>query len=229
LFFVVAEGERTEYDYVTFLNREFGAEFRFRIDAPKRSILRNGLKPAEVVDEAVMAMATRDFDEVWALFDRDRHEGIPEAIRRAKKAGVEVALSNPAFELWLLLHFDAVPPDWRGSYNEILAKLRRVAQFAEYAKRGDKSLNEVRLQAMCDGQRDAVRRAKALVDGCAAGLCSGATGHATTCDPLKRWPSTDVWRLLTALGIAGSPSPAVTGQGAASGRPARSDRRSRTR
>ena len=98
---------------------------------PRASILQNGLKPAAVADEAIRAMATKDFDEVWALLDRDEHDGIPEAIRRAVKAGVEVAFSNPAFELVLLLHFDAVPPDWCGSYLDVVGKLRKAVRPTE--------------------------------------------------------------------------------------------------
>ncbi len=50
-------------------------------------------------------------DELWMLLDtdhciRDTHlGGFTEALRRASKAGVNVALSRPSFELWLLLHY----------------------------------------------------------------------------------------------------------------------------
>lgn len=201
LFFVAAEGERTEYDYLAFLNDEFGAEHRFRIDGPRLSIRRNGLKPAEVVNEAVRAAETGDFDGVWALFDRDQHAGISQAMRRAQEADVEVGFSHPAFELWLLLHFDAVPAGWRCTYPDVVGKLRRLPEFADYGIRGDKSLTHRRARCLLTGQAAAVKRAMALVDQCPAGSCSSVAGHTRRCSPLARCPSTDVWRLLVALGV----------------------------
>jgi hypothetical protein len=49
-------------------------------------------------------------DELWMLLDTDHcvqgaHlAGFVEALREAKRQGVNVALSKPSFELWLLLH-----------------------------------------------------------------------------------------------------------------------------
>lgn len=53
-------------------------------------------------------------DEFWILIDTDhrfegRHlTGSNEAIRQAQQAGIRVAVSNPCFELWLLLHHEPV-------------------------------------------------------------------------------------------------------------------------
>jgi hypothetical protein len=44
--------------------------------------------------------------EVWAIFDRDDHPKVNESITRAKQHNIQVAYSNPCFELWALLHFD---------------------------------------------------------------------------------------------------------------------------
>jgi hypothetical protein len=45
------------------------------------------------------------FDEVWCVFDVDEHHYLPEARQQAADNGIHVALSNPCFELWVLLHF----------------------------------------------------------------------------------------------------------------------------
>ncbi|MFG1879975.1 RloB family protein [Sphaerisporangium sp. NPDC049003] len=45
-----------------------------------------------------------DFDEVRAVFDVDEFD-ITEAVREAATSDVNVAVSNPCFEFWLLLHF----------------------------------------------------------------------------------------------------------------------------
>ncbi|MFY0603573.1 MAG: RloB domain-containing protein [Flavobacteriaceae bacterium] len=58
-----------------------------------------------------------DFN-VWCVFDRDKNIDeaqnvrsnieFDEAIAHAKRRGIKVAWSNDAFELWVLLHFEAV-------------------------------------------------------------------------------------------------------------------------
>jgi hypothetical protein len=42
---------------------------------------------------------------VWCVFDIDEHPLIPEAKDQARANGIELAISNPCFELWALLHF----------------------------------------------------------------------------------------------------------------------------
>lgn len=48
--------------------------------------------------------ADRDFDEIWCVFDTDDHEKLREAVNEAKQSDINVAVSNPCFELWLVLH-----------------------------------------------------------------------------------------------------------------------------
>ena len=45
------------------------------------------------------------FDSVWCVHDVDEHPHIHEAREMAAANGIELAISNPCFELWLLLHF----------------------------------------------------------------------------------------------------------------------------
>jgi hypothetical protein len=49
------------------------------------------------------------YDSVWATFDVDEHPHVSEALQMAKRNGVNVALSNPCFELWLILHLRDAP------------------------------------------------------------------------------------------------------------------------
>jgi RloB-like protein len=43
-------------------------------------------------------------DEVWAVFDRDKHDKYAEAVMLCENKGVRVARSNPCFEVWIILH-----------------------------------------------------------------------------------------------------------------------------
>jgi len=53
-------------------------------------------------------------DEFWVFLDtdhyiRDQHlPGMLDALSRARQSGFEIAVSNPCFELWLLLHHEDV-------------------------------------------------------------------------------------------------------------------------
>jgi hypothetical protein len=46
------------------------------------------------------------YDKIWAVFDRDAHPKYDEAVDLCTQSGVEVARSNPCFELWLILHLE---------------------------------------------------------------------------------------------------------------------------
>lgn len=64
-------------------------------------------------------------DEVWAVFDRDDYPSFNEAVRYCKGNGVQVARSNPCFELWLILHdADYDRPDGRHAVQKALRDLR---------------------------------------------------------------------------------------------------------
>jgi len=45
------------------------------------------------------------YDAVWCVFDVDEHPHIPDAKQQAQANAIRTAISNPCFELWLLIHF----------------------------------------------------------------------------------------------------------------------------
>ncbi|MCD4727615.1 MAG: RloB family protein, partial [Pirellulales bacterium] len=45
------------------------------------------------------------FDSVWCVFDIDDHPKVAEAKVTARDNNIDLAISNPCFEIWLLLHF----------------------------------------------------------------------------------------------------------------------------
>jgi hypothetical protein len=52
-----------------------------------------------------------EYDEAWCVTDVEApvpHDGLAAALKPARRYGVQVALTNPCFELWLLLHFKDV-------------------------------------------------------------------------------------------------------------------------
>ena len=72
-------------------------------------------------------------DEFWVFLDTDHHflannvAGTLAALQTARHVGFEIAVSNPCFELWLLLHHADVPPGTVfSSCHEVDQKLRAV-------------------------------------------------------------------------------------------------------
>jgi hypothetical protein len=62
------------------------------------------------------------YAEVWCVFDVDDHPHIQDARQQARDNGIKLAISNPCFELWIVLHFE----DQRKAIDR--AKLQRVCQ-----------------------------------------------------------------------------------------------------
>ncbi|MEO5338687.1 MAG: RloB family protein [Magnetospirillum sp. WYHS-4] len=61
------------------------------------------------------------YDEVWCVFDVDEHPRINDAVQLAVANGICLAVSNPCFELWLLLHFRESPgPRHRDDMKRLL-------------------------------------------------------------------------------------------------------------
>lgn len=226
--YVGCEGEKTEPDYLEYLNERFGrgdgSRTPFRIQPVFK---KNGLLPEQTV-EAVRAYAAED--EAWAIFDRDRHPRIEDTVEDAAASSVEVCLSHPSFDLWLLLHFQAFGGRQSGDNTNVVDKLRKAhPAYKRFDKNNDKSVQGPRRKALEGKEKDAVAHAKSLLAQCEYDACkasqaqyepvdrlspenpdhlpqsprkwSARSGHALDCPILDRDPSTDVWRLLRSLEI----------------------------
>jgi len=111
LILVVCEGTVTEPEYLDgFRRAERANTVRVHIKTPGGDPLALVEHAAGVAAEA-RERARREeddnqcYDEVWCVFDVDEHARLDEARRRARECGILLAVSNPCFELWLLLHF----------------------------------------------------------------------------------------------------------------------------
>lgn len=101
---VLCEGEVTEKDYFENLKAISRNE-----QVEVRNVWGTGEKPDVLVAHAkrvVSELELQEEDEVWVVCDVDDHKYLKEAIREAKKdPHIQMAISNPCFELWALLHF----------------------------------------------------------------------------------------------------------------------------
>ena len=101
-------------------------------------------------------------DEFWVFLDTDHHfsatnlPGTMEALRTAQQVGFEIAVSNPCFELWLLLHHaDVASGTVFSGCAEVEARLR--AALGQYNKTSIKA-GQFPLARV----PDAIRRARFL-------------------------------------------------------------------
>jgi len=111
VFLIVCEGEKTERNYFE------GLKKRGRIHPLNVEVFGPDLgnSPISIVKYAKELRDKRKneakrgkgvvYDQVWCVFDHDKHERLDEAIDKAKGNKIRVALSVPCFEFWYLLHF----------------------------------------------------------------------------------------------------------------------------
>ena len=110
-FLVFCEGARTEPNYLRALKQE--PEVRTRASlrfsqattgiSPPLSLVRAAVKAIDRAEEQ-----KDEIDEVWCLFDVEwpqNHPNLDQTVALAKRRNVQIAVSNPSFELWLSLHF----------------------------------------------------------------------------------------------------------------------------
>jgi RloB-like protein len=109
---IVCEGANTEPDYFEDCARHYGAgTVRLKV-LPAAGVPLTLVKTAIAEREDLLQKYRRNKDSfeacfrVWAVFDRDAHPHVAQAIALADQFGVDVAFSNPCFELWPLLHLE---------------------------------------------------------------------------------------------------------------------------
>jgi hypothetical protein len=164
---VVCGGTRTEPDYLDGMRRAY------RRASLKITVLSKARHPEGLVEHArsVSRRASEDFDEVWCVVDVDDFE-LAGAVASAADGRVLLAVSNPCFELWLLLHFDECKAHVDGAADAALRLRRHLPAY-------DKT--RLDFADFAAGVTDAVRRARTLDDGTQVG----------------RNPSSGVWKLVS--------------------------------
>jgi hypothetical protein len=155
---VFCEGERTEPEYLEALKRQPAVRDMAAVDL-RVETGNGGSVPRTLVSMAVDARhraieEEAEIDEFWCVFDVEwprNHPGLTDAIKRARQNRIWLAISNPCFELWLILHFRD-----QGAWldNDGACRLRRELDASK-----DKGLDAAKYMALSG---DAARRAAEL-------------------------------------------------------------------
>lgn len=182
-FLLLCEGEVTETDYFKDLARllrssliEVEVAREIRKD-PKRLVELANDRRALAKREARRANdSSLAYDEVWCVFDVDNHARLKEAINQASSLSIDLAISNPCFEIWILIHFQ---DQWAHITGD---------KVCEYVKRHipnyEKHLDLPKVKGKACG---AIKRAKQMEDRAASNGNHWAN------------PSSGVWRLVSNL------------------------------
>jgi hypothetical protein len=103
---IFCEGEASEPDYINALKRlpaiRDNTAINVEID-PGQGV------PLTLVKMAIERAAEDEVDECWCVFDVEwprHHPNLGQAIKLAEEHQIGLAISNPCFELWLILHLD---------------------------------------------------------------------------------------------------------------------------
>jgi RloB-like protein len=139
---------RTEPDYFE------GLKLLLRKASVTVKVRSEGIDPARLVKAAANYRDRHPdvFDDVWCIADADAFD-MSAAASAAKRPRVNLAVSNPCFELWLLLHHADCNAHC-GDYQDVVARLKR--HVAAY----DKTALDFRLFSA--GIGDAIVRAEKL-------------------------------------------------------------------
>ena len=135
---IVCEGDKTEPKYFESLRAEFKLGTVIVVEGGEW-----GSAPISVVDYALSRdervsrrRKTRQkgqtseppFGEVWCVFDVDQHESFHRAVDKARANGLELVVSNPAFEYWYLLHFKETDRPFADA-SEVISHSRSISQI----------------------------------------------------------------------------------------------------
>ena len=179
---VLTEGKRTEPGYLTRwarLNRH-----TVRLDLSDYGMTPDALvrRAREYVRRNPRSRRVdRDFDELWCVFDTDEHKKLAQAMEDARQSGIEVAVSNPCFELWLVLH---VQDQTAYVHRHDVQRLSNELDLTD-----GKHIADTAGDTLVEAFETAKQRAQAL-----------DARHARNDSPPRSNPSTDVWRLVDRFG-----------------------------
>ena len=103
IFRLHVEGKITERQYFRCVkSNEIHLDFAQTSGLDPKSLVRNAR--AELKRKERRRNTDPAFDELWCVFDVDQHHNLDETLSDARNSRINIAISNPCFELWLLLH-----------------------------------------------------------------------------------------------------------------------------
>jgi hypothetical protein len=131
---IVCEGEKTEPYYFRALKRELHLT-TLEVEVVGQ---KEGSAPINIINQAIeqrilrkkqaqTSISLAEYDKVWCVIDVEApkpHASLNRACDKGRANGLKLALSNPCFEFWYLLHFEKTGAPMQ-SNEELLKRLKR--------------------------------------------------------------------------------------------------------
>jgi RloB-like protein len=159
-FLIVCEGKQTEPNYFSGFQNELRAIAFLQIEG-------KGMVSLSLVKEAKkLKDEDGEYEEVWCVFDRDfksennNKQNFNEAIKLAQEHKINLAISNDAFELWFLLHYEYYSSTTHRS--DLITMLCDKKRLGTKYKKNSQDMYE----KLKEKQPDAIRNAKKLWNEC---------------------------------------------------------------
>jgi len=165
---IVCEGEKTEPNYFRALINDL------QLNTANIVIAKNiaGSSPGTVVDFALTEYRKeKEYDRVYCVFDKDRHESYDSALDKIRRARISkghlitATTSIPCFEFWLLLHFIYTTKQFDTGPGAICANV--ITDLKRYIPEYEKGDNEV-YELTKDRLDSAITNAKKVARHCDA-------------------------------------------------------------
>ena len=131
--YIICEGSETEVNYFRrFRTRYSNIDIR-PITSKHKSALHLVSHATDTIKQE--PYYPEDGDQIWCVFDRNgnTNEELQKAEAIATRCGYSIAFSNPAFELWYLLHFTNQQA-YISDVDALLAKLNTGDYMPKYNK-----------------------------------------------------------------------------------------------
>lgn len=174
LIVIASEGKATERIYFKALANEYD-NARVHVRILDRSIdEQNNSSPEHVLNQLNDYKSQYELeadDELWLVVDKDRWtEAMLSrvAMECSQKVAMHMALSNPCFELWLLLHIEdaaSLPPEEQKQWMENLRKSKNADPYLKVRLRknmGSYHESSYDALALIAHVEEAIERARAL-------------------------------------------------------------------
>ena len=157
---IVCEGEKTEPNYF----KKLCGKLRLQAVDVEIEGKECGAAPINVVEHAIKKAQIKNsnkvaYDEIWCVMDVEipQHETLDKAIGKiVKKRKFNIALSNPCFEYWYILHFEKTSKNFIDT-DELLGYLKK-----NHIQGYDKGSKDV-FGLVYDKTDDAIENAKSVI------------------------------------------------------------------
>lgn len=192
LFLIASEGKETERIYIEAVKEIFQSP-RIHIDFipskdPTKSSPSHTLRSLDNLKKEYSLTKT---DELWLLIDRDRWTGkeLKDVAQKCIQKIFYLAVSNPCFELWLLLHLKSL-----SEYSE-----EEKEMIFENSKEGSRTFLEKELSLLLNGYSKASPKIFDLAEKYRIAVRNAIE---IDTDPGTRWPEsvgTRVYKLMLSI------------------------------